>query len=76
MKKFKMKNETYDIWKKVAQYYLPALATCIVTVFEIWHIPYGPEIAGTIMAIDTLLGVILGISSHNYNKELALKEAK
>lgn len=65
----KMKNETYDFWKKIAQYVLPAVATFVVSVFKIWHIPYGTEIAGTIMAFDTLLGVILGISSYNYKKE-------
>lgn len=72
----KMSNKTYDIWKFIAQYLLPAVATAIVTIFKIWNIPYGPEIAGTIMALDTLLGVILGISTSNYNKELALKEGK
>ena len=69
----KLKNETYDLLKKIAMYWLPALATAIVTIFEIWGIPYGTEISGTIMAIDTLLGVILGISTRNYNME-TLKE--
>lgn len=64
----KLKNGTYDFWKKVAMYYLPAIATFVVAVFTIWNIPYGTEISGTIMAIDTLLGVFLGISTYNYNK--------
>ena len=61
-----LKNKTYDILKFIAQYLLPGLATCIATIFKIWNIPYGVEISATIMAIDTLLGVILGISSKNY----------
>lgn len=65
-----MSNEAYDIWKRIAQYVLPAIATAVVTIFKIWKIPYGVEIAGTIMAIDTMLGVILGISTYNYNKEI------
>ena len=65
----KLKNKTYDFWKKVAMYYLPAIATFIVATFEIWNIPYATQISGTIMAFDTLLGVFLGISSNNYNKE-------
>ncbi|MBR3672834.1 MAG: hypothetical protein IKN65_00860 [Clostridia bacterium] len=65
----KLKNKTYDFWKKVAQYYLPAIATFVITVFEIWGIPYGTQISGTIMALDTLLGVFLGISSYKYNKK-------
>lgn len=66
----KMSNKSYDFWKKVAQYYLPALATFVIAVFKIWNIPYGTEISGTIMALDTLLGAILGISTYNYNKEV------
>lgn len=65
----KLKNKTYDFWKSVAQYYLPAIATFVVAVFEIWGIPYGTQISGTIMALDTLLGVFLGISSYKYKKE-------
>ncbi|MBR2245683.1 MAG: hypothetical protein IJ880_01430 [Bacilli bacterium] len=65
----KLKNKTYDFWKKVAQYYLPAIATFVITVFEIWGIPYGTQKSGTKMALDTLLGVFLGISSYKYNKK-------
>ena len=64
----KLNNKNYDLWKRIQQYILPAAATFIVAVFKIWNIPYGTEISGTIMAFDTLLGVILGISSYNYNK--------
>lgn len=66
----KMSNKMYDILKFIAQYVLPALATCIATIFKIWNLPYGVEISATIMAVDTALGVILGISTYNYNKEL------
>ena len=33
----KLNNKTYDFWKRVAQYYLPAIATCIATIFKIWN---------------------------------------
>lgn len=66
----KMNNKVYDVLKFIAQYVLPALATCVATIFKIWNIPYGVEISATIMAVDTLLGVILGISTYNYNKEM------
>ena len=74
MKKIKIKNKTYDFWKKVAMYYLPAIATAIITIFEIWGIPYGNQIGATITALDTLLGVFLGISSKNYNNEKEIEE--
>ena len=65
-----MKNKTYDFLKKIAMYILPALATAVITIFKIWGIPYGEQIGATITAIDTALGIILGISSNNYNKNL------
>ena len=61
-----MKNEIYDFLKKVALVILPALATLIITVFQIWDIPHGEQIGATITAVDTALGVILGLSSRNY----------
>ena len=64
-----MSNKTYDTLKKIAMYVLPAIATFVITVFKIWNIPYGDEIGATITAIDTALGVILGISSANYSKK-------
>lgn len=64
----KMKNETYDVLKYVAQILLPAIATLYFAVANIWGLPYGEQIVGTITAIDAFLGVCLGISSDNYHK--------
>ena len=63
-----MSNKTYDILKYIALYVLPALATLILTLGGIWGMPYSEGIAGTITAIDTFLGAILGISSKAYQK--------
>lgn len=60
-------NKTYDTLKYIALFVLPALATLIITIFGIWHIPYGEAIAGTITAINTFLGAILKISTDKYN---------
>ena len=45
---------------------------------QIWRLPYPEQIVGTITAIDTFLGCLLGISTLNYNekKEAELEEAK
>lgn len=67
----KMSNETYDILKWIAMYLLPALGTLYFALAGIWGLPYGEQVVGTITAIDTFLGVILGISSSNYHKELS-----
>ena len=65
----KMSNETYDILKWIAQMLLPALGTLYFALAAIWGFPYGEQIVGTITAIDTFLGVILGISTSKHNKE-------
>lgn len=63
-----MNNKIYDILKFIAQIVLPAVATLYVTIAGIWGLPYGEQISGTVMAIDTFLGAILMISSNNYYK--------
>lgn len=72
----KLNNNTYDLLKKVALYFLPALATLILAVFTIWNLPYGEQIAGTITAIDTFIGAVLGISSKEYWKKAELVEVQ
>ena len=36
-----------------------------------WSCSYGEQVVGTITAVDTFLGVVLGISTAQYNKENA-----
>lgn len=71
-----MSNKTYDILKTLALIVLPALATLVLTIFKIWDLPYGEEIAATITAIDVFLGALLKISSSIYSIENKLKESK
>ena len=64
-----MSNKTYDILKWIAQLLLPALATLYLALADTWGLPYGEQVSVTIMAVDTFLGVVLGISSANYKGE-------
>lgn len=64
-----MNNKVYDVLKYVAQIVLPALATLYFALAGIWNFPYVEQVVGTISAVDTFLGVLLGISSNNYNKK-------
>lgn len=66
-----MSNTVYDILKWIAQYFLPALGTLYFALANIWGLPYGEEIVGTITAVDAFLGVILGISSKAYYNDLS-----
>ena len=65
-----MKNKTYDILKFIAQILLPAVGTLYFALANIWNLPYGEQIVGSITAIDTFLGCLLGISTRNYQRDL------
>ena len=64
----RMSNKTYDSLKWIAHYLLPAAGTLYFALAGIWGLPYGEQVVGTITAVDTFLGVLLGISSAQYNK--------
>lgn len=64
----KLSNKVYDIMKWVALIALPAVGTLYFALAEIWGWPYANEIVGTITAIDTFLGVLLGVSAAQYKK--------
>lgn len=64
----KMTNKTYDILVWIAQVVLPGLGTLYAALSGIWGLPYGEQIVGTILAIDTFLGGILKYSNSQYKK--------
>lgn len=63
-----LSNKTYDVLKFIAQILLPAIGALYFALSSIWGLPYATEIIGTAAAIDTFLGTLLGISSHNYEE--------
>ena len=64
----KLSNKVYDVLKWIAMYLLPAAGTLYFALASIWGLPYGEQIVGTITAVDTFLGVLLGISTAQYKK--------
>lgn len=67
-----MSNKVYDILKWIALVLLPAIGTLYFAIAGVWGLPYGEQIVGTIAAIDTFLGVVLGISSVKYKSSTGL----
>lgn len=65
----KLSNKLYDVLKYVAMVVLPALGTLYFALAQIWNLPYGTEIEGTILAIDTFLAALLQISTAKFKKE-------
>lgn len=70
-----MTNKTYDIIKWFAQIVLPAIGTLYFALAGIWGLPYAEQVVGTIVAVDTFLGVVLGYSSSQYAKSEATGDA-
>lgn len=63
-----MPSKVYDILKWVAQILLPALGTLYFALASIWGLPCAEQVVGTITALDTFLGIILGLSAARYNR--------
>lgn len=68
MKLFKMSDKVYDVLKWIALILIPAIGTLYFALAGIWGFPYAEAIVGTLTAIDTFLGAILGISTSMYKK--------
>jgi hypothetical protein len=64
----KVSNKLYDSLKFVAQILLPTLGTLYVSLAALWDLPEPQKVAGTILAVDTALGIVLGLSANTYNK--------
>lgn len=65
----KFSNKVYDILKWITLVALPAFATLWFSISTIWNIPNCEQVLGTITALETFLGISLGISTSQYNKE-------
>lgn len=67
----KLNDKLYDILKWICMIVSPALCTLLVTLTSLWGWAIPIEaIVGTITAVTTFIGVLIGISTYNYNKEV------
>lgn len=66
----KLSNKTYDVLKTITTIVLPALGTLYFALAAIWNFPYSEQVTGTVTAVVTFLGTLLGISNANYKKEM------
>ena len=63
-------DRVYDVLKWVGLIFLPAVAWLIGTVGADLGIPDPEKIARVINAFGTFLGIIIGVSTLSYNKEV------
>ncbi len=62
-------DKVYDVMKWVLVIAVPSLITFLTTIFALYNIPHIEIVVGTISAVATLLGGLLGISTKEYNKK-------
>ena len=68
-----MSDKTYNIMKWIVQYILPGLGVLYAIIAGAANLPYAEVVLAIVMAVDWFLGVILGISTSQYNKYIAKK---
>lgn len=66
----KLSDSVYDKLKWICLICLPAIATLWFALGKIWDFPYLAEIEATIIAIDTFIGALIGVSTIAYNKQM------
>lgn len=70
----KLPDKVYDILKWICLIVLPACGTLYFALSGIWGFPYGEQIVGTLTAIDTFLGALIGVSAKTISNENKKKE--
>ena len=68
-----MSDDAYDVMKWIVQYILPGLGVLYAIIAGVTGLPYAEAVLAVVMAIDWFLGIILGISTKQYNKYIANK---
>ena len=66
-----LKGSVYDTAKQAALVWLPSLGTLYFALAGIWGLPAAEQVVGSIVALDTFLGVVLHISNTQYNNSEA-----
>lgn len=67
VKKPVLSDGMYNKLKHTAVLVLPATAALYIALAQIWHLPNPEEVAGSIASVNTFLGLVLGLSSKQYN---------
>lgn len=63
-----LSGRAYEILKWLSILALPAIADFIKFLFPTWGIPYADPVAETIRQVAFLMGILIGISTVQYNK--------
>lgn len=64
----KMDSKVFDIIRFIGEVALPALGALYFGIAQIWGLPYGEMVVGTIACVTTAVGAIVGVSRKKYNE--------
>lgn len=62
-------DKIYNVLKWLCLIFAPALITLLTTIFTLYGIPDVEIVTGTIAAIATFIGALIGVSSKAYNRQ-------
>lgn len=62
-------DKVYKALKWLALVAINAFGNAYEQLAQVWQLPYGTEIMRTCSIISVLIGVLIGISTLNYNKK-------
>ena len=54
-----MSNKLFDTLRFLQTVLLPAIGTLYFALADIWHLPYAPEVVGTVTALTAFLGAFV-----------------
>ena len=63
-----LSDAAYNRLKASATILLPAAGALYFALAQIWHLPKAEEVTGSVAALNTFIGVLVGLSSRSYNK--------
>lgn len=64
-----LSNKTYDTFQWMIRYFLPGVGTLYLTLSQIWRLPGGEQVLGTVTALALFFGVLMGLSNRTYTPE-------
>lgn len=62
-------DKLYNVLKWLCLIFAPALITLLTTVFTLYNIPHVEVVTGTIAAVATFIGALIGVSTKSYKKK-------
>lgn len=65
----KFSDKIYNVLKWLCLIALPGAATLYTALAALWGWPAAQAVSGTITAVGTFIGVLIGVSTASYNKE-------